>query len=110
MSKEPCTVQEFADRIVAEEYRQPLKTLEEAVTSVGWQFVDSPECCGAPVTVSGILGPYHAECGACGKFVRDVLGPIFGNACVRFPEPKMFSDFDTEKHWISGVAPKREAA
>lgn len=100
------TLQEYADDIVAPQYRQPLKTVEEACGAVGWQFVDKPICCGKPVEVTAFLGSaYFAECDQCGRFIRDVSGPQFGNATCYLPSADKISDIDSECRWIAGIRP-----
>src|SRR5580698_4076681 len=80
------TLQEYADSIVAEGYRQPLKTIHEALAVHGWDVDPFPEdykpiCCGHEVECRSFLGDaYMARCKTCGKFVLDVTGPSFGNS------------------------------
>lgn len=82
-----ASVQELADALVAPEYRQPVKTLAEALNANGWQYVDRPICCGAEIEISSFIGsPYFAECKTCGKFIVDVTGPRFGNGHVNLPD------------------------
>lgn len=100
-----ATLQEYADDIVAPEFRQPLKTLEEACKANGWEYVDSPKCCGKPIVVHSFLGPYFATCEECGRFARDVSAPQFGNGCA-FCVDSDKVDVDTDVRWISGIAPR----
>lgn len=80
-----ATLQEYADDALRTEYRQPLKTLQEACENVGWEFVDAPTCCGEIVSVHSFIGPYYAERKHCGRFVYDVSGPQFkGRGAVFF--------------------------
>lgn len=102
-SKSRKSLQEFADEIVAPQYRQPLQTAQDVVIINGWQDVESPVCCGEIVTVESMLGsPYHAECRFCGKFARAVDGPNFTGGAVQFLDPDKV-DLDTEHRWIVGV-------
>ena len=98
------SLQSFADEVVAAEFRQPLKTIQEAVESIGWEFVDRPICCGEPVEVSSMIGPYFAECRTCGRFVRDITGPIFEKpwVCRTFDFKAFPNDTDWERSWIAG--------
>lgn len=99
------TVQELADARLAPEYRQPVKTLDDAMDAVGWSLdVDPPTCCGRPVTVSTFIGDaYQAVCETCKRFVFDVTGPEFSNerACVLLPSSDEY-DLDTDARWVSG--------
>lgn len=104
------TLQEFADQIVAQQYRQPLKTVREACDSVGWQFEDKPKCCGVEVTMWSMFGDaYLAQCDTCGKFIVDVTGPSFSQSgsSVQFIDKDAFPD-DTEwsRCWIAGQEPR----
>ena len=99
------TLQQFADKVVAPEYRQPLKTVREACEAVGWEFEDKPLCCGKPVIVSNLLGPHLAECKQCGKFIADVTGPSFSEngGAVRFIDRDKFpEDTDWDRSWVAG--------
>lgn len=98
------TLQEYADEIVAPEYRQPLKTIREACEMVGWEFHDKPTCCGQYVTVRSFINAYHAECKSCGRFIRDMSGPMFGNSWVQFLDESKV-DLNTDKSWITGICP-----
>lgn len=109
MGKRP--VQELADARLAPEYRQPVKTLEEALTAIGWQTgVDVPECCGHPVKISAFIGtPYSAICEKCDRFLFDVTGPEFGNSYVSLPDGNEY-DLDTPCRWVSGQRANAEGA
>ena len=97
------TLQEMADDIVAPKYRQPLKTMDEALAGVGWEKVDRPKCCGEEVDVQAFLGAaYFAQCDACGKFIRDIAGPMFGDGHVSMPDGDKV-DLGTDKTWICGT-------
>jgi hypothetical protein len=103
------SLQEYADKTIAEQYRQPLKDINEALLSVGWGFMPDdvdeymPICCGKNVDVTTFIGhAYHAQCTECGKFIHDVRGPSFGNSWVNLIDSKLI-DCDTHKAWISGV-------
>jgi hypothetical protein len=97
------SLQQFADELVAPEYRQPLKTLAEALAAVCWDEVDRPTCCGAEVEINSFLGaPYFAQCKTCRRFIVDVTGPQFGNSWVTLPDEKKIDGLDTESRWIAG--------
>lgn len=100
------TLQEWADGIVAQAYRQPLKTVREAVAANGWEFADKPVCCGTPTTSRGLFGDtYFAQCESCGKFIVDVTGPMFSESgsSVSFIETEKFpADTDWARSWIAG--------
>lgn len=99
------SLQQFATELVAPEFRQPLKTSEEALAALNWPLVDFPECCGAKVRVQSFIGSaYYAECEKCHKFMWNVTGPRFGNSWVSTPDPNLI-DMNTEHRWITGVAP-----
>lgn len=99
------SAQEFADSIVAPEYRQPLKTLAECLDINGWEHVDRPTCCGSEIEIRSMIGAaYFAECPRCGKFAVEVTGPSFGNSSVAFIDPEKV-DVDTDKLWITGQRP-----
>lgn len=104
------TLQEYADKVVAEEYRQPLKTIHEALAVHGWDADPFPEnykpkCCGSEVTVRSFIGdPYSAECERCGKFIVDVTSPSFGNSWVSVPDSKQVDlETDFEHRWIAAA-------
>lgn len=104
-TQDKISAQEFADSIVGERFRQPLKTLEEAITSNGWDFVDHPSCCEEPVDIQSFIGaPYFVQCKKCGKFAVDVFGPTFGNSWVRCVDSEKV-DTSVDNHWISGTEP-----
>ena len=99
-----ATLQEYADDVVAERYRQPLKTVEEACAAIGWPFVDRPECCGREVKVTAFLGgAYFAECETCGRFIRDMTAPVFGNSAAYVLSDEKVSDLSTDRRWIAGI-------
>lgn len=98
------SLQEYADDLVAPEYRQPLKTVREACEAVGWEFLDSPTCCGNHVTTHALFGVYHAECKTCGRFIRDMSAPIMRNSYASVIDSDKV-DLDTAKSWITGVCP-----
>ncbi len=97
------TIQEHADRIVSMEYRQPLQTIEEACASLGWKFQNKPECCGKPVRLDSIIDVYMAECSDCGRFARDMAGPLMSGGAVQFVDTDRVEV--SGRTWISGVAP-----
>jgi hypothetical protein len=103
------TLQEYADQTVAEPYRQPLKTIHEALSVHGWDadpFPDDykPICCGSEVSIRSFLGdPYFVQCEACKKFLVDVTGPQFGNSWVNLPDgEKIDLETDIDHRWIVG--------
>ena len=104
------TLQEYADSIAPERYRQPLKTIHEALAVHGWDVEPFPEdykpiCCGAKVECRSFLGDtYLARCASCKKFVLDVTGPSFGNSWVSMPDSeKVDLESDMDQRWIAGV-------
>jgi hypothetical protein len=100
------TLQEYADKVVAGEYRQPLKTVQEAVAAAGWEWADKPVCCGTQIEVRSFIGSaYMGECMACGRFIVDVSGPTFGNSWVNFPDSTKI-ELSVEQRWIAGQRTK----
>lgn len=104
------TLQEYADARVSEEYRQTLKTIEEALHVHGWLDGPMPDefkpvCCEEETECESFLGgAYLAICKKCGKFVFDVTGPTFGNSWVSYPDSKKVDlETDIEHRWIAGV-------
>lgn len=94
------SIQDLADEILKPEYRQPVKTIDEAFEAIGWEYVNRPNCCGSPVNIRIFLGAVDsAECSCCGRFVYRVLAPDFGNSWVSIPEN---FDHDDPKQWVSG--------
>lgn len=108
-----ATLQEYADASVQERYRQPLKTIEEALAVHGWGVEPLPDdylpiCCGSRVECRSFIGcTYQAQCKTCGKFVADVTGPSFGSSSVNFVDSKKV-DVETEKRWIAGIESRAE--
>lgn len=107
---EKMTVQELADKIVAPEYQQPVKTLVEALAELGWEHKEieggtSTRCCGQEVEVQNMLGStYFAQCETCRKFISDVTGPRFsetGGAVSFIDGDKV--DLNTDKTWVCGI-------
>lgn len=105
------TLAEYADAILPEQYKQPLKTISEALDVHGWKPDPFPEeykpvCCGQETTCSSFLGScYSAMCKTCGRFVLDVTGPTFGNSWVSIPDTeKVDLETDYEHRWIAGVS------
>ena len=99
---ERISLQEYADKIVDPQYRQPLKTLAEAVAANGWEYVDHPICCGEAVSIRDFLGsPYFAECKKCGRFLVDISGPTFGNSWINLPDNNKIV-LDIDERWIAG--------
>ena len=109
------TLQEYADQILTEEYRQPLKTIHEALKVHGWDVDPFPEdyhplCCGEPIDIKAFLGdPYHGECKKCGKFIHAMDGPSFGNSWVSTIDSEKV-DITTESRWIAGLSLAADAA
>lgn len=98
------TLQRYADEFLIPEFRQPLKTIEDACTAVGWKFTDRPACCGSEVHVRSLLGgAYEAECLTCGAMIKDIGGPEFGNGHVRFLESEQFAPgaLGVAERWIA---------
>ena len=102
------TLQEYADASVVEKYRQPLKTIHEALAVHGWDVNPIPDdykptCCGAQVAIRSFLGSaYEASCGKCGRFIYDVTGPTFGNSSVSICDgTKVDLETDPERCWIA---------
>lgn len=106
------TLQEFADEVLAPEFRQELKSSEEVVELQGWGSPAEPICCGKPVPTKSFLGcPYHAECETCGKFAHAMDGPSFsesGSSCTFLDGEKV--ELATNGVWIIGVRPVEAAA
>jgi hypothetical protein len=100
------SLQEFADAVVAPEFRQPLKTVREACAAVGWEFQDHPVCCGAEIDTRSMFGDaYVGECKTCGRFIADVTGPQFSQSgsSVSFIDRDQFpADTDWGTSWIAG--------
>lgn len=100
------SLQEWADAVVAPAYRQPLKTVREAVAANGWEFADKPMCCGQPITTRSMFGDAHfGQCEACGLFIIDVTGPRFSEtgSSVSFVDIEKFpADTDWARTWING--------
>lgn len=98
------TLQEYADKILSDQYRQTLKSLSDALYLNGWHH-GNPRCCGQEVEVRSFLSEaYYAECTACKRFMADVSGPSFGNGHVRLLDESKIN-MDTKKRWIVGRAP-----
>ena len=108
------TLQEYADSILDEPYKQPLKTIAEALAVHGWECDPMPDnyrpiCCGVETECKSFLGgAYLATCKTCGKFVYDVTAPTFGNAWVSFPSSeKVDMETDYERRWIAGMSKEK---
>ena len=101
------SLQEYADQVVAPEFRQTLKSSEEVAELQGWGEPGSPTCCGNPVDVQSSIGcPYHAECKTCGKFAHAMDGPSFsesGSSVTFLDGDKV--ELATNGVWIIGVRP-----
>jgi hypothetical protein len=112
---EMLTLQEYADAVLDEAYKQPLKTLNEALAVHGW-LVDplpddcKPVCCGEPVECRSFLGgAYLAHCLHCRKFVYDVTGPSFQQSSVSFVDSdRVDLEADPEHRWIASVYADKE--
>lgn len=111
------TLQEYADATVAEQYRQPLKTIEEALSVHGWLDGPMPDefrpvCCEEKTECKSFLGgAYLAVCKKCGNFVYDITAPTFGNSYVTFPDgEKIDLETDIEHRWIAGTGLKERGS
>lgn len=102
------SLQEYADKTLDAQWHMPLMTVEEACTKIGWTFENSPKCCGFPVEISSFIGSaYQAVCLECGRFIRDITGPSFGNAWVNLVDPeKVDLETDFQRRWVSGIKPE----
>ena len=111
--KSKISLQEYADNILAQEYRQPLKTLQEAMAENGWDEVDNQICCGRPIDIHSMIGfSYFAQCVVCGKFISDISSPKFSEtgSSVRFIDQDKFADdTDWNRTWIAGKQPRGNA-
>lgn len=100
------SLQEYADSVVNQEYRQPLKTLQEAISENGWEAAN-PVCCGNQININSMIGfAYFAQCRVCGRFIADVAGPSFSEtgSSVRFIDQDKFTDdTDWTRTWIAGT-------
>ena len=107
------SLQDYADSIVDQEYRQPLKTLQEAMLENGWELVDKPTCCGEQINIRSMMGlPYFAQCAVCGKFISDISSPKFsetGSAVSFIDQDKFADDTDWNRTWIAGKQPRGNA-
>ena len=102
----PETLQEFADLIVEERYRQPLKTLAEALAVHGWPHIRRPRCCGQELEIRGIVGrAYLVHCDTCGRFAASIDGPKISPAgtSMQFLDRDHFPEnTDWDRTWIAG--------
>ncbi len=100
------SLQEWADARVAPKYRQPLKTVREAVAANGWEFADKPICCGQSITTRSMFGDTHfGQCETCRLFIVDVTGPQFsetGSSVFFIDTDKFPADTDWTRSWING--------
>lgn len=55
-------------------------------------------CCGEPVSVEALIGPYFAKCKQCGAAIADAAGPSFGSGSVALMDSEKV-DFDDGKTW-----------
>lgn len=104
------TLQEYADSVLAEEFRQPLKSFEDACASLGWPSDRPPVCCHAAVEVLQWNGDfYKLLCERCGKFIADVLGPSVVDDQICMPDhSKISEDVDWSIRWIAGISARIE--
>lgn len=110
MSKRP--IQELADARLAPEYRQPVKTIQEACEAIGWEFADRPVCCGSEVEISSFIGQaYQAVCRKRDKFIFDVTGPEYSNGggVIELPQEDAY-DLDGAARWVAGQRAAEKAA
>lgn len=111
--KSKISLQEYADSILAQEYRQPLKTLHEAMAENGWDEVDKPTCCEEQINIRSMMGlPYFAQCVVCGKFISDISSPKFsetGSSVSFIDQDKFADDTDWNRTWIAGKQPRGNA-
>lgn len=99
-------LQSYADKVLDPAYRQPLKSLEDALSALDWPNEDRPKCCGQDVSIRSFLGgAYFAQCECCKKFIADIAGPTFGNSWVNFLDGEKV-DIDTPVRWICGTEPQ----
>jgi len=85
------------------QWKQPLKTVHEAMAVHGWPQTDKPDCCGEPIYIESFIGvPYLGGCKKCGKFVVSVDAPEWGNSWVAPIDPEKV-DLDTDKLWIAAT-------
>lgn len=57
------SLQVYADKVTHPDFKQPLKTIEEALETMGWENVECPDCCGNPVEIRSMIGSaYYVEC------------------------------------------------
>ena len=107
------SLQDYADSILDLEYRQPLKTLQEAMAENGWELVDKPTCCEEQINIRSMMGlPYFAQCTVCGKFISDISSPKFsetGPAVSFIDQDKFADDTDWNRTWIAGKQPRGNA-
>ncbi len=98
------SLQAFADHVLSDDYRQPLRTLPDALYAHGWHH-GLPDCCGQSVEIQSMFGDaYYAGCKCCGRFIADIAGPSFTGGAVQFLDPDRV-DLDTKLRWIVGRTP-----
>mgnify|MGYP000894214909 CR=1 FL=1 len=97
------SLQSLADARLAPEWRQPVKTYDEAADALGWdKTLDKPICCGEPVEITAMLGSaYKATCAKCERFVFDITGPEFTGNAVAFVDSDKF-DVEEKTRWVCG--------
>lgn len=104
------SLQAYADSILPQEYRQPLKTLHEAMVENGWEAGDNPTCCEDQISIQSMMGfPYFAQCAICGKFISDISSPKFsetGSSVSFIDQDKFADDTDWCRAWIAGKQPR----
>lgn len=109
------SLQSLADARLAPEWRQTVKTYDDAASALGWDAaLDVPICCGRPVEVTAMLGSaYKATCPACDRFVFDITGPEFTGSAVAFVDADKF-DVEDRARWVcgdrDGPLPRTQAA
>lgn len=97
------SLQALADARLAPEWRQSVKTYDEAADALGWdKSLDRPTCCGEPVEIAAMLGSaYKAACSKCDRFVFDITGPEFTGSAVAFVDGDKF-DLEDKARWVCG--------
>lgn len=99
------SLQQLADERLALEYRQPVKTLDDACKEIGWNKDDDPLlCCGNQVSIRSLWGGItSAECKTCHRFLWDVTAPEIAKtgSAMLFVDQDQYA-VDDAARWISG--------
>lgn len=102
MNAPKISLQQYVDKVVADEFRQTLKTPDEVVAVLGWGSVESPTCCGTDVTTLAFISSlYFAECKACGKWASAADAPNFVSNSAQFVDHEKVN-LETEARWLVG--------